>query len=138
MMDEISGVVGDLPDISSRETNRSTLSQDQFLKIMISELTNQDPLEPLSNQEFLGQLTQMQTLETMTQLSVGIEALLVGQQISSAGTLIGKVVVGEVANGSAISGLVDRVVVEGQQVLLGIGEALIPLSAVHQVTEADG
>ena len=53
---------------STNGTNETptTLSQQEFFSIMISELTNQDPLEPQDNNDFLNQVAQLQNLETMS------------------------------------------------------------------------
>lgn len=136
-MDGLSQVLGGGSATSSTSRSASSaLSTDDFFKIMITEMSNQDPLEPLDNQQFLNQLTQMQTLQATTKLSEGIEALLLGQQISSAGALIGREVSGLSADGVELGGVVDRVVIQDQQVLLGIGSGLVPLSAVKEVHAA--
>ncbi|MFN0059555.1 MAG: flagellar hook assembly protein FlgD [Planctomycetota bacterium] len=136
-MDGLSQILGGGSATSgtSRSAN-SALSTDDFFKIMITEMSNQDPLEPLDNQQFLNQLTQMQTLQATTKLSEGIEALLLGQQISSAGALIGREVAGMSAEGVELGGVVDRVIIQDQQVLLGIGSGLVPLSRVNEVHAA--
>lgn len=113
---------------------RSSLSQEDFFNIMISELTNQDPLEPMDNNQFLDQLTQLQNLEATTKLTEGIESLLLGQQIASGGVLIGQQVTGVAETGDIVSGLVENVTVQDQEVLLGIGEHRVLLSLVQQVS----
>ena len=65
-MDGISGIPLTTPASGIGSTRNMALSQEDFFQIMISEMQNQDPLEPLDNQQFLSQLTQMQTMETMT------------------------------------------------------------------------
>ncbi|MFQ5653207.1 MAG: flagellar hook assembly protein FlgD [Planctomycetota bacterium] len=128
-------VIDPLPAIAS-DDRTPALTQDEFFQIMISELANQDPLEPLDNREFLSQLTQMQTLEMTTRLSEGIEAMLMGQQISAAGALIGRQVSGDDGAGGSIEGVVDRVLVQDGRVLLGVGEELLSLANVQQVMAA--
>ncbi|MGE3164252.1 MAG: flagellar hook assembly protein FlgD [Planctomycetota bacterium] len=114
--------------------SRQSLGPEDFLSIMLSELANQDPLEPLDNSQFLNQLTQMQSLEATTKLTEGIEALLLGQQISSAGSLLGQQVQGVLADGTLMEGRVDRVVVAGGQVQLGVGDSLLPMSSIRQIS----
>lgn len=121
------------PTTQPQQAGSTGLSQEEFFSIMITELTNQDPLEPMDNSEFLSQVTQLQTLETMTNLSEGIEALLLGQQLSSAGALIGKAVSGISADGLAVNGTVDRIVVQGGEVVLGMGDQSMPLSRVLEI-----
>lgn len=112
---------------------REALSQTDFMEIMISELTNQDPLEPMDNQQFLNQMVQMQTLEATTQLNEGIQAMLLGQQIASAGSLIGRQISGEDVNGIQVSGTVQRVMIQDGQTLLGLEDRLLPMSAVTEI-----
>ena len=54
--------------------DRSTLLKDDFLKLMVVQLQNQDPLDPVSNQDFAAQLAQYSSLEQMTQMNNSLEA----------------------------------------------------------------
>jgi len=104
---------------SGTASSRTTLDRDDFYKIMISELTNQDPFEPMDNQQFLDQLSSLQNLETMGQLNDGIEKLLLSQEIASAGNLIGRdVKAGNPGEGEGTSGTVERVQVKDGAVSL--------------------
>lgn len=127
-MDEI-GSVTSTPStpISQAGSQGGILEQEDFLEIMIAELANQDPFEPLDNREFLGQLTQMQNLEASTTMTTSLAALTeslgaitFGQQLASAGSLIGQMVTGSDTLGNDVIGIVTRFVVEGEKVLLGL------------------
>jgi flagellar basal-body rod modification protein FlgD len=54
--------------------NRASLDKDDFLKLMVTQLQNQDPLEPASNQEFAAQLAQYSSLEQMTEMNSSLQA----------------------------------------------------------------
>lgn len=58
---------------------KSTLGKDDFLKLMIAQLQNQDPLNPMDNQAFVAQLAQFSNLEQLQQVNSGINSLSIGQ-----------------------------------------------------------
>ena len=59
---------------SKTEGTDNTLDQDMFLKLMLEQLKYQDPLNPMSNQDFLAQQAQFTQLEQLQQLNETIEA----------------------------------------------------------------
>jgi flagellar basal-body rod modification protein FlgD len=73
-------------------TPTSNLSLQDFLRILTSQLSNQDPLKPLDNQEFVTQVAQFSTLEQSRQLNEKIDQLLSVQSVTSSVGLLGKTV----------------------------------------------
>lgn len=55
---------------------KNELGKDDFLKLLITQLTHQDPLDPVSDTEFIAQMAQFSTLEQMTNVAKGVESLL--------------------------------------------------------------
>lgn len=53
----------------------SRMGQDAFLKLLTTQLANQDPLQPQENGEFLAQLAQFSSLEKLTQIATSIDDL---------------------------------------------------------------
>lgn len=53
----------------TRNTGQSVLDQDAFLKILITQLQNQDPSNPMDDKEFIGQMAAFSSLEQMTQMN---------------------------------------------------------------------
>jgi flagellar basal-body rod modification protein FlgD len=60
--------------------SRASLDKDDFLKLMVTQLQNQDPLEPASNQEFAAQLAQYSSLEQMTEMNSSLQTGLINDE----------------------------------------------------------
>lgn len=94
-----------------------TLGKDDFLKLLTTELTNQDPLQPMDNKDFIAQMAQFSSLEQMNNVSKSVQDLKTSmttyfQQglLSQGAALIGKQVSGMDTDGkTVISGKVDSV-----------------------------
>src|SRR5688500_3248269 len=65
------------------------LDLNTFLKLMIAELQNQDPLNPLDNKDMLAQISQIREVGATDKLTKTLESVLLGQNIASATNLIG-------------------------------------------------
>ncbi|MDY0396369.1 flagellar hook assembly protein FlgD [Virgibacillus halophilus] len=60
----------------------SNLDKDAFLKILMTQLQNQDPSSPMDDKEFIAQMAQFSQLEQMTNMTKSIDALVQSQMIS--------------------------------------------------------
>jgi flagellar basal-body rod modification protein FlgD len=84
------GLSGDQLTAASRAVS-SELDKDAFLKLLIAELSNQDPLNPMDDREFIAQMAQFSTLEQMTNMTKALEGISSMEQYSAA-SYIGKLV----------------------------------------------
>jgi flagellar basal-body rod modification protein FlgD len=88
--------------------NQETLDKDDFLQILITQLTNQDPIEPMQDREFVAQMAQFSTLEQMTNMSSEFQELSGLLSSGQAIGLLGRSV--EISRGSnTVSGIVSEV-----------------------------
>jgi flagellar basal-body rod modification protein FlgD len=87
------------------------LDLDTFFDLMIAELQNQDPLNPLENDQLLSQISQIREIGATERLSKTLESVLLGQSIASATNLIGAHVKGLSDDGERVEGIVSRVTI---------------------------
>ncbi len=84
---------------------------DVFLKLMITELQNQDPLNPMENDQLLSQISQIREVGATDKLTATLDAVLLGQNVSSATGLIGADVTALTDDGQKVTGNVRRVTI---------------------------
>lgn len=94
---------------SSSVQGRNTIDQEGFIKLFLSQLQFQDPLEPVDNREFLAQLAQFSNLEQSRQLSLNTESLLTMTSASQALSLLNREVDVVQAQGYLVNGSVTAV-----------------------------
>ena len=115
------------------------LSSGQFMKILMTELTTQDPLKPNDSGAILEQLSSLRNIESQVGLQEKLENLVLQNSIAQAGGMIGKVVEGLNMENQQVSGMVTAVrVVDGQaQLELDSGQSLA-LERVTAIVNGDG
>ena len=87
---------------------QADLGKDDFLKLLITQLSHQDPTQPLEDRAFVAQMAQFSTLEQMTNMTGELSKVLGLLARSQAVALLGKTV--EIADGQAsISGRVEAI-----------------------------
>jgi len=103
---------------SQVKSSKLKLKSEDFIKMMITQLQNQDPLEPAKNDQLLAQMSQIGQLEASQSLQENLKNLVLQNNIGSASNLIGKMVIGQDERGEPISGLVTSVRIENNSVML--------------------
>ena len=111
------------------------LGSQDFLNLMMKQLQYQDPMEPMSNTEFIAQQAQFSQLETTTTMSSNIAA---NNSVSQAMSLVGKSVTltdpSDVTK--KISGTVTSAEINGRDSAIIVNGKSYPLSALTKVSEA--
>ncbi len=95
--------------LTSAAQGSGALDENAFMQLLITQMQNQDPLQPTDDQQFIAQLAQFSTLEQTTQLNNQVTSL--GLMISSgqALSLVGRNIQYSDANGATASGQVTGV-----------------------------
>jgi flagellar basal-body rod modification protein FlgD len=113
------GVGATQPDSTNQlKGSNFALKTEDFINLMITQLKNQDPTDPVKNQDLLAQMSQIGSLQASTSLQDSLKSLVMQNNLGSAGNLIGKTVQGMDDQNNTISGLVTSVQVQGDQVNL--------------------
>jgi flagellar basal-body rod modification protein FlgD len=133
--DAVGGVGGysSLTDATQQLANNQDLGQNAFLKLLVTQLTNQDPLQPQDNSQFLAQLAQFSTVEGITNLQTS-------QTHQQAANLLGKSVYAMVTANNAstpVSGKVTAVRWDTDGVHLAVegSTADVKLDDVQQISD---
>ena len=100
----------------------SAITQEEFVRLFLTQLTYQDPLEPLDNSEFIAQLAQFSSVEQQRQNGLQLENIAEINSIFQASTLVGQQVEIGTADGGSF-GTVTAVSFDPSGVSLTIEQA---------------
>jgi flagellar basal-body rod modification protein FlgD len=81
----------------------SDLSQVDFMKLIIAQMRNQNPLEPQSDSDFMAQMAQFESLNQMKSVAEGIKVLQGVNELTSAASMIGKTITGKQVDGIGVT-----------------------------------
>lgn len=109
-MDGVSGTSGFGATTTSPTRDAfSSLTSSEFVKIMFTELSNQDPLKPNDSSQMLEQLSSLRSIQSDIDLGDKLTAVVTQNQLATAGALIGKWVTGLTPQNERVIGEVDSV-----------------------------
>jgi flagellar basal-body rod modification protein FlgD len=95
--------------IQTQTKDKSLLGKDDFLKLLVGQLKNQDPTAPSGNEEFIGQMTAFSQLEQQTNTASSTNEISSQLAYTSALSLIGRTVTYTDKDGNDQTGKVDQV-----------------------------
>jgi flagellar basal-body rod modification protein FlgD len=123
--------------VAHDKTGFNGLTSETFMKLLIAQLQNQDPLEPVGNDELLSQMAMMRNLQSNIELGDAMKAITSDQQLATAASFIGKSIEGTDINRQPVSGVVDRAFLANGEVFVGVGSATVALKEVRSVSLVD-
>lgn len=110
------------------------LGKNDFMKLLMAQLQNQDPMKPMEDKEFITQLAQFSSLEAIEQMTAQMEELTGSQLLVQAATMIGKTVSAKLESGEVITGTISQVrMLDGKPVAVVNGRE-IPTSLITQIS----
>ena len=112
----------------------SELATEDFIKIIFTELSNQDPFQPNDSAALLDQLNSIRSIESDIELTRRLESLVFENQLAAASNMLGSYVSGLTADNDQVAGLAVGVVREGDNVLVQLDNGFrIPISNVREI-----
>jgi flagellar basal-body rod modification protein FlgD len=122
------------PTSSPSAATGGGMGKDTFLKLLMAQMSNQNPMEPTDDKEMLAQLAQFSTLEQMTSMASSQQSSAAATQMSQAVNLLGRTVTYLDRDGLNQTGSVDQVsMVNGAPSLTIAGKDGVTTSQITQV-----
>lgn len=122
---------------ASKESS-DAMGKDQFLKILITQLQNQNPMQPMEDKEFIAQMAQFTSVEQLSNISGQLQNL--SQSLGAVSGLIGKQVswigTSEGSNESGVqSGVVESIIIRDQVQYAVINDKEVALTDITQISD---
>ncbi|HEY9154074.1 MAG TPA: flagellar hook capping FlgD N-terminal domain-containing protein [Opitutaceae bacterium] len=110
------------------------LTQQDFLKLLSTQMQNQDPMQPMDDSQFMAQMAQFSTLQATTTMSTSMAALQAHSDLATASSLVGKKVTITNETAGVVTGTVTGVDASSGNAQVVIGGKSYSLSDITNVT----
>ena len=126
--------------MAAARTHKTELGQDDFLKLLVTKMGAQDPMNPQADTDFIAQMAQFSSLEQAKTMSTDMDTLKSQQQVLTANGLIGRnVAVTDDSNKQVAQGMVTAVSVDSgspQVIINGTKYSLDSVSSISPYAAA--
>ena len=130
----VNGVSNNTPAVVPKDKiGFNGMTSEDFLKLLVTQLQNQDPTNPVGNEELLSQISMMRNLTANIELGEAMKAITTNQNLSTASGFIGKTVSGTDISGQAVTGVVDKAFLTDGIAYVRIGDKAMRLDQVLEV-----
>jgi flagellar basal-body rod modification protein FlgD len=123
-----------LDQMKPKDTSNGSLGKDDFLKLFVAQLQHQDPMNPMQDSDFMGQMASFSTLEQVSNLAAANERIATSLSSTGAIGLIGRTVTYTDANDQTHTGIVEKVTTQdGKPFLTVAGTEGVDPATITQV-----
>jgi flagellar basal-body rod modification protein FlgD len=132
----VQGVSSATSTSSTQTTSLNAFSgygSNEFMQMLMTQLTHQNPLEPMKDADMMNQYAQLNSLSELQSIKSNITTMAATNLTGYAASLIGKTVKAEDTSGNSISGVVDSVSLQDGNIQLHIGKLTVPLGNVSEI-----
>lgn len=113
--------------------SQTLLDREAFLKLLVAQLKYQDPSKPIDSSELISQSAQLSVVDKLSEIAAVLTASAATEQLSMAGSVVGKQISFYGTDGMPTTGTVSHVMFEAGEVTLGVGDLDVPFDAVLAV-----
>jgi flagellar basal-body rod modification protein FlgD len=124
---------GTQTEYTTKEKSLNNLDVSDFIKLLVAQLQQQDPLEPMKNAELMQQVSQIKSIQSTEQLTTTLDSVSLGQSLANAGSLLQRKIEGLTDVGDKVSGTVDKVTIESGEAVLHVGDQNVRLKNVSTI-----
>jgi flagellar basal-body rod modification protein FlgD len=110
------------------------MGKDDFLKLLVTQLKHQDPMNPMEEKDFMGQMAQFSSLEQITNLVTAVDRLGFSGEMAQSVSLIGREVTYEAADGTIQTGTPSSVSNVDGAIKITIGDDEVSPDAIRSVS----
>jgi flagellar basal-body rod modification protein FlgD len=118
---------------STDQTSKTAVDYQSFLKLLVAEMKNQDPTNPMDSTQYVAQLAAFSQVEQSVQINTKLDQLLQSSTLAQADALIGRTVTsadgkvtGKVAEVRLLSNGIVAVLEGGKEITMGPGVKIAP------------
>jgi flagellar basal-body rod modification protein FlgD len=119
---------------AATRAHKTSLGVDDFLKLLTVQLQHQDPMKPMEDAEFMGQMAQFAALEQTKELATSFSEFTKLQNLNSVQQFLGKTVTVDKGDGSTDQGTVSEVSLIGTDPQIYLNGAKYNMSSVVSVS----
>ncbi len=136
--------LNDIALTGSQRLEPASLGQEDFLRLMVEQLRNQNPLEPQDNSQFFSQIAQFDQLATMREIADALRSLATFSELANASALVGRTVTAAVPLGpdpetgfprdpDLVVGAVQRITFQLAGPVVHVGGRAVPMALITEV-----
>lgn len=131
----VTGSTSTSKPINGTPAAKSVLDKNAFLKILMAQLANQDPLANQDNSQYIAQMAQFSSLEQAQNTNASMEKMLASQLITEGSLMIGKNVAFDIGDDNYVQEVVKGLIVDKTKVYLKTDNGTYEIEQVIGVGE---
>jgi flagellar basal-body rod modification protein FlgD len=115
----------------------NALDADQFMQILMAQLTHQNPLEPMNNNEMMSQFSQLNSLQELREIHTAMDNVSASNQTTYLAGMIGKTVKVNRPDGKFLEGVVEGVLTDMNNPQIRVGNEVVDVIDVLEIKESE-